>query len=139
MIRGAIEKIQAPVNKAIDWLIGKAVKLAKAIGGLFGKKKKDEPEPAATDDPEHDAKVAVGLAELETVEQGKAEGGLKREEAEASAAAVVVAVVAEARVVSRAARDSADRAGDAVGSHTSCAAASASFVGRSRSLSSPRR
>jgi hypothetical protein len=88
MIRGAIEKIQAPVNKAIDWLIGKAVKLAKAIGGLFGGKKKKEEETPETADPEHDAKVQVGLADLHATEQGKAQGGLERAEAEAAAAAV---------------------------------------------------
>lgn len=44
-IQGFIQKLQAPVNKAIDWVIGKAVKLAKKIGGLFGGKKKGETSP----------------------------------------------------------------------------------------------
>ncbi len=42
-IKKTIEKAQAPVNKAIDWVINQAVKLVKAagkfIGGLFGGKK----------------------------------------------------------------------------------------------------
>jgi hypothetical protein len=41
-IRKTIEKAQAPVNKAIDWVINQAVKLVKAagkfVGKLFGKK-----------------------------------------------------------------------------------------------------
>jgi hypothetical protein len=44
-IRKTIEKAQAPVNKAIDWVINKAVTLVKAagklIGGVFGGKDKD--------------------------------------------------------------------------------------------------
>jgi hypothetical protein len=89
MIRGAIEKIQAPVNKAIDWLIGKAVKLAKAIGGLFGKKKKEEPETPETEDPEHDAKVQAGLAAIDQEEQQYLENGkLAREDAAKVAATV---------------------------------------------------
>jgi len=43
-IRSIIEKIRAPINKAIDWVIKKAVDMVKAIGKLFGvgNKKKDE-------------------------------------------------------------------------------------------------
>ena len=44
-IKKTIEKAQAPVNKAIDWVINMAVKGVKAagkfIGGLFGGKNKD--------------------------------------------------------------------------------------------------
>ena len=54
-IREIIEKIQKPVNAAIDWVIGKAVGLARKVGDLFkGKTKdkdaaaKDEKTPAAT-------------------------------------------------------------------------------------------
>ncbi|MBD2503797.1 eCIS core domain-containing protein [Anabaena azotica] len=45
-IREVIEKVQAPVGKAIDWLIQKAYDLVKAAGKLlgFGKDKKDERE-----------------------------------------------------------------------------------------------
>ncbi len=57
-----IDKIQEPVGEAIDWVIGKAVGLARAAGDFFtggGKEKEDDiPE---TDDPEHDIKVAAAL------------------------------------------------------------------------------
>jgi hypothetical protein len=44
-VRGFIEKAQAPVNKAIDWVINLAVKGVKAIGKVFGKSKAaDRPE-----------------------------------------------------------------------------------------------
>jgi hypothetical protein len=71
-VKEIIEKIQAPVNQAIDWLIGKAVALAKAAGqavaGMFGKKEKDD-KLVSTGDPEHDAKVTAGLADIDTEEQ----------------------------------------------------------------------
>ena len=35
-IRTIIEKVRAPVNRAIDWVINKAVQLVKAAGKLFG-------------------------------------------------------------------------------------------------------
>ena len=45
-VRGFIEKAQAPVNKAIDWVINLAVKAVKAVGklvgGVFGKKEKPD-------------------------------------------------------------------------------------------------
>ncbi|HKY04259.1 MAG TPA: hypothetical protein VJQ56_05195, partial [Blastocatellia bacterium] len=63
VIRTNIEKIQAPVNKAIDWLIGKAVKLAKGIAGLFGgKKKKDKDPPAKPEEDLEGAQAAAGEA-----------------------------------------------------------------------------
>ncbi|HYP06752.1 MAG TPA: hypothetical protein VER03_11025, partial [Bryobacteraceae bacterium] len=40
VIRSNIEKIQAPVNKAMDFLITKAVSLAKGLIGMLGGKKK---------------------------------------------------------------------------------------------------
>lgn len=87
VIRTNVEKIQAPVNKAIDWLIGKAVKLAKSIAGLFGGKKKDQTEE--TNDPEHDAKVQAGLADIDQ-EEAKfvKEGKIDRDQAEQVAVAV---------------------------------------------------
>lgn len=58
-IKEIIEKIQAPINAAIDWIIKKAVSLAKAVGKMFGgKEKKEDP------DPEHSAKVTAGLQTL---------------------------------------------------------------------------
>ncbi len=44
-IKAVIDKIQAPINKIIDWVIQKAVQLVKAIGKMFGfgkDQKKDE-------------------------------------------------------------------------------------------------
>jgi hypothetical protein len=47
-IREIIETIQKPVNAAIDWVIGKAVALAKSVGSLFkGGKKDQEPKTIA--------------------------------------------------------------------------------------------
>jgi hypothetical protein len=89
VIKTNIERIQAPVNKAIDWLISKAVKLAKSIAGLFGGKKKKEDETPETDDPEHDAKVTAGLAAIDTEEQRYLEQGkISEEEAQKVAASV---------------------------------------------------
>lgn len=64
MIRGAIEKIQAPVTRAIDWLINKAVGLVKKVGGLFGGKKKAG-EGATAEPPQEelgDAQAAAAAA-----------------------------------------------------------------------------
>ncbi len=84
-IREILQKIRAPINKAIDWVIHKAVKLVKAAGAFVAKlgKKKDEPPTPATGDPEHDAKVDAGLAAIDQEEQKYLEGGgLSRKEAE---------------------------------------------------------
>jgi uncharacterized protein DUF4157 len=90
VIRTNIEKIQAPVNKAIDWLINKAVKLAKSIAGLFGgKKKKEDEKTPETNDPEHDAKVTAGLAAFDQEESKYLEdGAITREKAMSVAASV---------------------------------------------------
>jgi hypothetical protein len=63
-IKQTIEKAQAPVNKAIDWVIKLAVKGVKAVGqlvkGLFGKKdKKDIPDERSEAEKEHDLHSAV--------------------------------------------------------------------------------
>ena len=65
-IRSIIEKVQAPVSKAIDWVINKAYNLVKKAGKLlgFGKEKKDDKA-----DPEHDKKVTAGLTQLHTEER----------------------------------------------------------------------
>lgn len=89
VIRTNIEKIQAPVNKAIDWLINKAVSIVKKIGGLFGKKKKEDEKPPETDDPEHDAKVTAGLAAFDQEESKYLDdGAITREKAMSVAASV---------------------------------------------------
>lgn len=77
-IRGIIEKIQEPVNKAIDWVINQGVKLAKSVAGLFGGKKEAE----ATD-PELQAKIDAGLIFLKSEDQKAQENRtLSREDAE---------------------------------------------------------
>jgi Domain of unknown function (DUF4157) len=43
-IKAIIQKIQAPINKAIDWVINKAVSLVKGVGKLFGVGKDKSPE-----------------------------------------------------------------------------------------------
>jgi hypothetical protein len=86
-IRAIIEKVRAPVNRAIDWVINKAVQLIKAAGKLLGVGK--EEEPSETDDPEHDLKVQAGLAAIDREEQQHLEAGqISREEAEKVAAKV---------------------------------------------------
>jgi hypothetical protein len=67
-IRSIIEKIQGPINTAIDWVIHKAVSLVKSIGGLFGGKKKED-KISETNDPEHDAKIQAGLLDIDQEEQ----------------------------------------------------------------------
>src|SRR3954452_15107344 len=91
-IRKTIEKAQAPVNKAIDWVIGKAVALVKAAGGFIkglfgGKDKKGKDDKVESDDPQHDAKVEAGLTEIDRLEQQQLESGtITREHAETVAA-----------------------------------------------------
>jgi hypothetical protein len=81
-IKEIIEAIRKPINEAIDWVITKAVDLVKAVGGLLGFGKKEE-LVAKTDDPEHDAKVAAGLAAIdeEDVKMEK-DGKMSRKQAE---------------------------------------------------------
>lgn len=52
-VREIIEKIQEPVNQAIDWLIGKAAGLVKAVGKTLGFGKAEQPA-AATPTTSHD-------------------------------------------------------------------------------------
>jgi hypothetical protein len=66
-VKETIEKAQSPVNKAIDWVITKAVALVKAAGKLLGFGKKED-KPSDTD-PKHDAKVAAGLDDLANEEK----------------------------------------------------------------------
>lgn len=89
-IRKIIDKIQEPVGEAIDWVIGKAVGLAKAAGDFFtGSEKKKEDNTPETDDPEHDAKVTAGLVAIDTAERGHLENGeITRENAEEVARSV---------------------------------------------------
>jgi hypothetical protein len=88
-VRDTIEKARSPVNKAIDWVINLAVKGVKAAGGfvkgLFGDKKKEEKpeEKPKEDDPQKEAKIEVGLAAIDTLEQQYLQDGrIKQEDAE---------------------------------------------------------
>jgi hypothetical protein len=81
-IREIIERIQAPINSAIDWIINQAVRLVRAIGGLFGGRGRDE-EEVEEDDPEKAARVEAGLAAIDQLEQSKLEDGkIEKEDAE---------------------------------------------------------
>jgi hypothetical protein len=84
-VKKIIDKAQAPINKAIDWVIGKAVMLVKAagkaIGGLLGGKKEDQVHK--TDDPQHDAKVELGLGAIDAEQKRlDKEGKISRKDAE---------------------------------------------------------
>src|SRR5690606_3663582 len=77
---------RAPINKAIDWVINKAVKLIKAAGKLFGGGKKKPGEKETPQDPEHDAKVQAGLAAIDKEEEPlKKNGKMLRKDAQAVA------------------------------------------------------
>jgi Domain of unknown function (DUF4157) len=87
-IREVIAKVQAPIGKAIDWLINKAYNLVKGAGKLLGFGKSKEDREA---DPEHDKKVRAGLAEIDKEElQYKEEGKITREDAEKVAVRVKI-------------------------------------------------
>ena len=93
-IRKTIEKAQAPVNKAIDWVIGKAVTLVKAagkaIGGLFGGKKDQKDDDTTKNmDPEKAARIAAGKTAIIDAEASRAkEGGVSKADAKVIAADV---------------------------------------------------
>ena len=74
-VRELIEKAQAPVNKAIDWVIGMAVKGAKAVRNIFAGGDKrgelDEGNQDPEESPESTAVKARALAELKTRLAGK--------------------------------------------------------------------
>jgi hypothetical protein len=49
-VKKIIDKAQAPINAAIDWVINQAVKLVKAVGGFLGVgKKEDKKSPVGFD------------------------------------------------------------------------------------------
>jgi hypothetical protein len=64
-IREVIDKLRAPVTKAVDWVITKAVALVKAGGKLLGFGKKDAPAPGkqAPADSEEVAVLKVRVGE----------------------------------------------------------------------------
>ncbi len=91
-VKETIEKAQAPVNKAIDWVIHGAVKLVKAAGqfvkGLFGPKDKGG-ETGHEDDPEKARRINVGLVALtKEIEAREKDGKLDKRAAKDIAADV---------------------------------------------------
>lgn len=89
-ISNIIRAIQKPVNAAIDWVIHKSVALVKgagkAIGGLFGKKGKEDP---IAKDPVKAKKVDDGLRAIDDAEVAYLEDGkISRANAEKVAVAV---------------------------------------------------
>ncbi|MEW5988082.1 MAG: hypothetical protein AB1791_15735, partial [Chloroflexota bacterium] len=83
-IREVIEKIRAPINAAIDWVIEKAVSLVRAAGQLLGFGGEEEGgEAAEGEEEEQSPEVTAGLAALHGEEHSLAgEGGISHEEAE---------------------------------------------------------
>ena len=80
-VKKTIDKAQAPVNKAIDWVINKAVDLVKAVGGLLGFGKDDE--KSKTNASEHDLKVTAGLAAIDEEDAKYAkDGAISQDDAE---------------------------------------------------------
>jgi hypothetical protein len=75
-IREIIEKVQAPISKAIDWLINKAFNLVKAAGKLlgFGKDKKED-RKADEQNPEKQKKIEAGIKELREEESRQVKDG----------------------------------------------------------------
>jgi hypothetical protein len=91
-VRNTIEKAQAPVNKAIDWVINQAVKLVKAAGkffsGMFGKKEKEQAEPTKD-----------GTRDAQTVARNTLHERLGQETSVAAAEQVVAATAAELKPI----------------------------------------
>jgi hypothetical protein len=60
-IKSVIETIRKPIGEAIDWVIHKAVSLAKTVGGLlgFGKGKDDKPDDRTQEKKKEDLHKAV--------------------------------------------------------------------------------
>jgi|HubBroStandDraft_6_1064221.scaffolds.fasta_scaffold01688_6 hypothetical protein len=59
-IREIIESIRKPINEAVDWVVTKALDLAKAVGGLLGfGKKDDKKDDKSPDVPEMEVAFAM--------------------------------------------------------------------------------
>ncbi|MEI2612360.1 MAG: hypothetical protein V9G20_27290 [Candidatus Promineifilaceae bacterium] len=80
-IKGIIQKIQEPVNKAIDWVLGKAKAAVKKLGSLLiGRKEGDK------NNKEENPEAKAGLQTLYSEERSKAnDGQISKEDAEAIA------------------------------------------------------
>ncbi|MEL6246297.1 MAG: hypothetical protein AAFQ85_13195, partial [Pseudomonadota bacterium] len=70
-----IEAVQRPVNTAIDWIIEQGLALARQIGGLFGGGQDEEEEEEEAVDPEVQAQIDTGLADLRERNAAVVEGG----------------------------------------------------------------
>jgi hypothetical protein len=71
-IRGIIQKVQEPINKAIDWVLQKAKAAVRKIGGMLGLGKKDErgPDPRTPQEKQADLDKAVAESQQEMKRQG---------------------------------------------------------------------
>ncbi len=103
-IRKIIEAIQAPVNKAIDWVINLGLGIARKIGALFGGSPEAEEEQVEEDpdDPEKEMQITAAFDDLYEAEERLAgDGGLSAEEAQSVADQVVQrhAVIKSMRIV----------------------------------------
>ena len=68
-IQGIIQKVQAPVTKAVDWVINKAIQLVKAAGKLFDGRKDEKPKMEKTEEKEEE----IAPEKLERWENGSKE------------------------------------------------------------------
>jgi Domain of unknown function (DUF4157) len=91
-IRAVIAKVQAPVHKAIDWLINKAMGLVKAAGKFLGVGKETPAKPEArmeshltgtanTEEQSHDQRWTTAVSQVhknlqQTVQEGVSDGEL---------------------------------------------------------------
>lgn len=82
-----IGRLREIVDRALDWLIGQALRLGQAALNALGLGKKEE--PAAAHDPEKQARIDAGLAHLEVEQAARVVAGkLSRENADAIASKV---------------------------------------------------
>ena len=92
-LKELVGKVQGLVDRALTWLVGKAVKGIKSIIGIFtgkGKKEgKDKSKELPYDDPKKAAQVAAGLADIPKEEKRfVSEGFLSKDEAEQVASSI---------------------------------------------------
>lgn len=86
-VKEIIQKIRAPIDKALDKVVEWIVTMAKKIGKFFTKDKPGAAEPP--EDPQKQARVQAGLAMIDAEDARVAhEGKVSREEAEGVAARV---------------------------------------------------
>jgi hypothetical protein len=93
-IRSIIAKVQAPVSKAIDWVIDKAYNLVKAAGKLLGFGKGKEGEKAKSDK-DHEVLAQQVIAELQKTDQEPEDFDALKSEKEAKARRIEQAYVAK--------------------------------------------